>query len=59
MSKKHYIKRKLFGVTVVECHQSKPVEERLKLPHSTITFRDKTKYRRQDSKHIDLDKYEY
>lgn len=57
--KKHYFRRKLFGVSVVEVHQNKPYSERPKLPKGTITFRDKTKYRRQDYKQINLKEYDY
>ena len=44
--KKHFIKRKVFGQTVVEMRTNAPMNERLTTAKGTITFRDKSKYNR-------------
>lgn len=42
--KKHYVKKKVFGQTVVEVKQNAPMSERLVTAKGTITFRDKSKW---------------
>lgn len=44
MSRKHYVKRKVFGQTVVEVKQNAPMSERLVTAKGTISFRDKSKW---------------
>lgn len=44
MSKKHYVKKKVFGQTIVECHTNAPMDERCVTAKGTISFRDKSKW---------------
>lgn len=44
MAKKHYVKKKIFGQTVVEVKQNAPMSERLVTAKGTISFRDKSKW---------------
>ena len=52
MSKKHYVKKKIFGQIVVECHENAPMSERCVTAKGTISFRDKSKYHRATERRL-------